>query len=519
MLKLNNVDVVRSIFPNGETDFAVDREELISNTADELVDTYRFDDRPYCNELELVYEDDRDLFRLLMVGMLLKEIGLSRYTLLSMRFVPYSQMDREMPDHMFSLKYFAMLVNNCEFGKVEILDPHSEVTTALFNNVTVWPNHHFAQALYEKRPDVVMYPDTGAMKKYSKQLKDALRSLGITHALTDYFPGEVFGVKRRDLSTGDIVSYDIHVPDDVQISGKSVLIVDDLVMGGRTFKEAATRLRKLGAAKIYLCVTHLMPQAKDFYRTKADGLIDKIITADTLDIVYNFNLDAPVPVAEVKQEEPEKVGDIVLAKGDMMELWKPSVVKQLQVNDENTATVVFVDTVNLNGFGGAGIAGMFRKYHPEVYARYKKWCENVNAETKFEGYPAYTVGLLVDKPEDRPGLWHADRTYTNRAVLLVNTMPSSRFLLDTSEEAVEEALRDIKRLYEDAGFEALPPGERILVLPALGCGIGGVRWAWALPKMLEAAKTYVDNGMFEKVVIMEPGYKSGTFEILEPDLK
>lgn len=519
MLKLNNVDVVRSIFPNGETDFAVDKKALISNTADTLVDYYRLDDSHCCNELELVYEDDRDLFRLLMVGMLLKEIGLSRYTSLNMKFVPYSQMDREMPDHMFSLKYFAMLVNNCEFGKVKILDPHSEVTPALFNNVDVWCSSHLARALYEKRPDVVMYPDTGAMKKYSKQLKDTLHSLSITHVLEDYTPEEVFGVKRRDLSTGDIVSYDIHVPDDIQISGKSVLIVDDLVMGGRTFKEAAARLRNLGAAKVYLCVTHLMPQAKDFYKTKADGLIDEIITADTLDIVYNFNLDAPVPVAEVKQEEPEKVGDIVLAKGDMMELWKPSVIKQLQVNDENTATVVFVDTVNLNGFGGAGIAGMFRKYHPEVYARYKKWCEHtVNTQRGGQSY-AFTVGLLRDKEQHKPGLWHADKTYRNRAVLLMNTMPSSLFKLETSEEAVERALLDTGWLLNNDEAERLLPGERILVLPALGCGIGGVRWAWALPKMLEASKTYVANGIFSKVVIMEPGYKSGTFEILEPDLK
>jgi len=40
------------------------------------------------------------------------------------------------------------------------------------------------------------------------------------------------------------------------VTGKDCLIVDDLADGGRTFKYLAEALKKQGASKVYLYVTH-----------------------------------------------------------------------------------------------------------------------------------------------------------------------------------------------------------------------------------------------------------------------
>lgn len=505
MITLNGKNIVESVFPNGETNFNVNKQELVDmvNEAAHMAGEgvpYTLGDARGIITVELVYESDVDLFRLFMLAEILKDAGVIANTTLMMEFVPYSQMDREMPGHNFSLKYFANLVNACGFACVCIRDPHSYVTPALLNNCV---EYNGVGAGLACEYDYVMYPDAGAMKKYGEIIrKDAecyVRPLTL--------PKELFGVKRRNLVTGEIVSYDVIAPPDEDLTGKSVLIIDDLVMGGRTFKEAAKALRKMGAAKVDLHVTHLMPQAKEFYYSKGDGLINDIMTWDTLHVIPELNtvedLDAP---------EKPTIGNILVAKGDMMTLWNDENVARLGFSKPEEVAVVFADPVNLYGVAGGGLAYFFRLKFPELYRTYKQWC-NVMKEEHRERNIA-TVQLVVDEPNK--GLWLHDRYFPSRAAMLMNTMPYGELHIEDSESAIERALEDLgtvcskTQMDEDLGYE-----KRVLVLPALGCGIGGVRWAWAQPKLKEYAKKYIDAGIFTKVVIMEPGYEKGKFDIVD----
>lgn len=271
MIYVNNKEFVKGRFPNGESDFTP-------------LDDMFGDGDPISVKLE--YESDEDFLALQVLAEYLKDNRCIHRAKLFIPFMPYSQMDRDIRGHVFSLKYVARLINNCGFNTVYVNDPHSNVTVALLNRVV--EDYPAARRLVRdilscRKYDVIMYPDTGAAKKYGEILSDRricdvpeevegkpeLVALGVP---------VVYGSKRRDLATGDIVAYDLVVPEGVSLKGKRVAIMDDLVMGGRTFKEAAKRLREAGASRVVLYVSHLMPQSRDFVDTLGDGLLDAVLT-------------------------------------------------------------------------------------------------------------------------------------------------------------------------------------------------------------------------------------------------
>ena len=51
---------------------------------------------------------------------------------LYMPYVPDARMDRvKKENEIFTLKYFAQTINSLHFDKIEVLDPHSDVSVAL----------------------------------------------------------------------------------------------------------------------------------------------------------------------------------------------------------------------------------------------------------------------------------------------------------------------------------------------------------------------------------------------------
>ena len=273
MIFLNNEKIVKGRFPNNEVDYVpLDSVHVPFMSSGE--DTF-----------EVIFESNEDLFNLQVAkkwwdDRVTNEKIKSR---LRIKFFPYSQMDRAMNSHLFSLKYVAQIINDMKFDVIEVWDPHSNVLPALLNKCVVkYPVVDFLTSsahLDEKQYDLLFFPDNGAAKKYSEIL-DAKKYR--------------FGNKRRNLETGEIEGYEV-IANPADIAGKKILIVDDLVMGGRTFVEAAIALRDLGAAEIDLYVTHLMPQARKFYNSKGFGNIDNIYSADTLEVIPVFETPEPRP--------------------------------------------------------------------------------------------------------------------------------------------------------------------------------------------------------------------------------
>lgn len=147
----------------------------------------------------------------------------------------------------FDLKIIADIINSCNFSKVSILDPHSDVALALINNSEkISPFMYVSEAVKHitngftksKLEDLVLIsPDAGAYKKVFGFGTD----LGLPVAAA---------VKHRDLK-GNIDLQFIG-----KVKGKDCLIVDDLCDGGYTFTVLGKKLKELGARKVYLYITH-----------------------------------------------------------------------------------------------------------------------------------------------------------------------------------------------------------------------------------------------------------------------
>lgn len=252
MVFFNNENIVIGNFPNGEKQYLKIKRD--KNGELPLLLT-----RGKQN-LRVIYRDNSDLFDALLYKKYLDDLMIS--TILHIYFIPYGQSDREFDSAIFTFKYFAKLINEAGFKEVHIYDPHSPVIAGCIDRCII--HSGFSDDMY-KDYDLFFYTDNGAAKKYSEIYDHPYR----------------FGNKKCNLDTGEIICYEV-IADKKDIEGKKILIVDDICMGGRTFKEAAKALLDMGAAQVDLWITHLMPQAEDFYKNHKDFGITNFYSYNTL---------------------------------------------------------------------------------------------------------------------------------------------------------------------------------------------------------------------------------------------
>lgn len=190
---------------------------------------------------------------------------------LFMPYVPYARQDRVcVPGESFSLKAFADLINSLAFESVTVVDPHSDVVGAVLDRVKVISQfdviHQFDAfiAAIHGKPVTFVSPDAGANKK--------------TVELAKYFGHTEFirADKKRNLATGEILETIVYADD---LTGRTLVVADDICDGGRTFIELTKALKTKGAAKIILYVTHGIFSKGIGALTK--GGIDEIYTTDS----------------------------------------------------------------------------------------------------------------------------------------------------------------------------------------------------------------------------------------------
>lgn len=214
--------------------------------------------------------DSNDVMRLVMLTDALRRIDPTPIRLF-MPYVPYARQDRVCNlGESHSLKAFANLVNSLGFERVIVVDPHSDVVGAVFERLDIVTQldvvnafDAFISSVMASRATFVA-PDAGGNKK--------------TSALASYFNHSDFirADKLRDLTNGNIKETIVYADD---LSGRDVVIADDLCDGGRTFIELAKVLKTKGARKVILYVTH------GIFSKGTDPLfkngIDEIYTTDS----------------------------------------------------------------------------------------------------------------------------------------------------------------------------------------------------------------------------------------------
>ncbi len=257
MIRIEGKEIKSSHFPDGTLLLKENLSDLGKEKEDEIVICWN-------------YENNEELLILYFLTKHCKEAGYSNLVL-TMPYIPNARQDRvQREEDVFTLKYFAELINSLEYKEVRVLDAHSNVSLALLNRVKqISPKGKIEQVIEiikaERGEEPLMfYPDEGAGKRYGGMIPKAY----------------CFGIKKRDWCTGEIKGLDVS-GEIGQIAGNDILIVDDICSYGGTFLHSAKKLRELGAKNIYLFVSHCESSVLKGELISSD-LIQKIYTTDSI---------------------------------------------------------------------------------------------------------------------------------------------------------------------------------------------------------------------------------------------
>ncbi|MFC2969170.1 ribose-phosphate diphosphokinase [Acidimangrovimonas pyrenivorans] len=201
------------------------------------------------------YSANDRLLRLLFFLAACRENGARRVTAL-VPYLAYSRKDRQTkPRDPVTTRYVAQLFEAVGTDMVVTLDVH---TVIAFQNAYRRGSLHldtrrlFAADIAARLPEgpvAVVSPDGGGVKR-AELLREAL--VAQTGRTVD------FGFMEKRRSSG-VVSGSLFAGD---VEGRTVFILDDMIVGGGTMVRAATACRERGAAAVHLLATHGMMTEK-----------------------------------------------------------------------------------------------------------------------------------------------------------------------------------------------------------------------------------------------------------------
>lgn len=137
----------------------------------------------------------------------------------------------------FDLKVISKFINSMSFDLVKVLHPHSPISLALINNAEKISHFDYVKKAFDDIGNpVLVSPDAGAYKT--------------THEIAEKLEADLVPSNKVRVDGTPVISIQ------GEVKNKKCLIVDDLADGGRTFKFLAEELKKQGALKVFLYVTH-----------------------------------------------------------------------------------------------------------------------------------------------------------------------------------------------------------------------------------------------------------------------
>ncbi len=220
-------------------------------------------------KIKWLYESDAELFQVICLVGHLK----GKELILSMPYLPNARMDRvKSSDEVFTLKYFAEVINSLNFIRVEVLDVHSIISFELIDRlIDLSPQQYIEEAINIIEDKVILYfPDEGAKKRYIKLFKGY---------------DCCYGSKQRDWKTGKIEGLDI-ITNGIDLSGKTVLMVDDICSYGGTFYYSAKELINRGVKNIYSYATHtensILSDKSKYYKLLEKGDVTMHFTTKSI---------------------------------------------------------------------------------------------------------------------------------------------------------------------------------------------------------------------------------------------
>ena len=226
----------KGIFPGGEPNFKIES----TLYKGDMVITQRV------NSIE-------NLMDIVIVNDAVRRMGIENIEL----FIPYFPAARQdricNVGEAFTLKIFADIINSCNFSKVTILCPHSDVTPALINNVVVLDGHQYLPECVDtiSNGDVhinIVCPDAGAGKRVQK---------AIEYLSNEYGYNKKYHLIRcekiRNVKDGSLQEFFVG---DILYPNAPFLILDDINCKGGTFIGLADKIREKSSGRISLFTVH-----------------------------------------------------------------------------------------------------------------------------------------------------------------------------------------------------------------------------------------------------------------------
>jgi ribose-phosphate pyrophosphokinase len=251
-LQLTEVDI--STFANGETRVWIKEEVKGENII--LVQSFSHPTDDYIIECLLLIDA-------------LERLG-ARHVNVVIPWMGYSLQDKVFrPGEAIAAKVVADLISHSYVKRAFLLDLHNSSTPGFFSI----PTQHlsalnlfaeYAEQHFDLSRFVIASPDFGGLKRarvFAERLQLDLVNID----------------KHRNLHTGKVEAVGISG----DVSGKSVIIFDDLINSGSTVVTAAEILKDQGANEVHFFATHgpLVPTA---YQTLQESLVDSVVVSNSI---------------------------------------------------------------------------------------------------------------------------------------------------------------------------------------------------------------------------------------------
>jgi ribose-phosphate pyrophosphokinase len=263
MIKVNDIEFQVKHFPSGEQNFTFPFNPLL----DDII------------TIEWYYENDSELFTLINIVQHIRNKDINKYIGLFLPYIPHARMDRvENSEDVFTLKYFTEVINSLKFNRVDVFDPHSNVSTALLNNVNIIDINRILQQVIEfikvDTQNLILYfPDAGAYKRYNKI------------PVISKFDKKIYGEKKRNWKTHRIEGLEIHGDCLSDLPNATILMIDDIISYGGTFYYSALELKALGCNNIYAYASHTETEMLN----EEKGTFIKLLNNDTVKRLFTTN--------------------------------------------------------------------------------------------------------------------------------------------------------------------------------------------------------------------------------------
>lgn len=214
---------------------------------------------------------DENLIELLLIGDSLREKGFERL-LAVVPYLAYSRQDRVTKEGEPISVRAIMKMLSLYYDELYVFDLHNAKTLAFFPKkaTNLSPARAIAEYFNEKLGDgIILAPDKGALER-AKAVAEIL-NLEFSH------------FEKKRISPTEVQMQ----PVNIDVKGKNVLIVDDIISTGGTMIKAANILRKMGAKNIFVSATH---------GVFAKGAIERVENAvDELAVTNTI----PTPVSKI----------------------------------------------------------------------------------------------------------------------------------------------------------------------------------------------------------------------------